>query len=72
MTRRLVALLACLAVGALIGALVQAALGRAEGWLAIPLLVVAGWLFVADPTRCDPPREPPHEGQHERPPKNHG
>ena len=63
MKRRLLALLACVAAGALIGALVQWLTGRAEGWLAIPVLLAAGWLFVADPTQCEPRRDPPTKGR---------
>ena len=63
MTRRLLGLLACLAAGVLIGALVQLLAGRAEGWLAIPLLLAAGWLVVADPTQCEPRHDRPEKGR---------
>jgi uncharacterized membrane protein YoaK (UPF0700 family) len=53
--RRLVLLLACLAAGAAVGAWGSAWSGSAAWWLAIPVVLGIGWLFVADPTQCTPP-----------------
>jgi uncharacterized membrane protein YoaK (UPF0700 family) len=53
--RRLVLLLACLAAGAAVGAWGSAWSGSAAWWLAIPVALGIGWLFVADPTQCVPP-----------------
>ena len=52
---RIAWLLACVALGVVAGLAVRAAGGGDAGFLAIPALVVAGWLRFADPTRCRPP-----------------
>ncbi len=52
---RIAWLLACVALGVVAGLAVRAAGGGDTGFLAIPALVVAGWLRFADPTRCTPP-----------------
>ncbi len=46
----------CLALGTLVAVLGQALVASAAWWLAIPVALAAGWLLVADPTRCMPPR----------------
>lgn len=53
--RRLVLLLVCLAVGIAVGAWGSAWSGSATWYLAIPIALGIGWLFVADPTQCVPP-----------------
>lgn len=52
---RIAWLLACVALGVVAGLAVRAAGCGDAGFLAIPVLVVAGWLRFADPTRCMPP-----------------
>ena len=52
--RRASLLLALAAAGAVVGALVRWAWGSDAGFLAVPGLMALAWLFVADPTRCDP------------------
>lgn len=54
MRRRLSLLLALAAAGAAIGTLVRWAWGSDAGFLAVPALLALAWLFVADPTRCEP------------------
>lgn len=55
--RRLVLLLACSALGAGIGALGQWLTGDGRWLLALPAVIALGWSFVADPARCQPPRD---------------
>jgi len=52
--RRLVWLMACVLAGALVGYLGNAWSGDTAWYLAIPAAVAVGWLFVADPSRCEP------------------
>ena len=52
--RRLLLLLACIALGAAIGWVGFAITDAAAWFLAIPAAIAAGWLVVADPTRCVP------------------
>ena len=54
--RRLKLLILCLALGLLVALLGQALLASGWWWLALPGAIAAGWLAVADPTRCEPPR----------------
>lgn len=49
---RLLLLLACLGAGGLIGYAGHALSGATAWYLAIPAVVAAGWLAVADPSRC--------------------
>jgi hypothetical protein len=53
--RRLALLLACLALGVLVGAAGSAITGSGMWWLAVPALIAAGWLAVANPEACTPP-----------------
>ncbi|MBL8383622.1 MAG: hypothetical protein JNM90_11125 [Burkholderiales bacterium] len=48
----------CIAAGAAAGALGAHLTGSDAWWLCVPAAVAAGWLAVADPTRCAaaPPR----------------
>lgn len=48
------ALLSVLAAGVAIGASGAGLTGSDWWWLAIPVLLTAAWLRVADPTRCEP------------------
>jgi len=52
--RRLLLLLALAAAGGFVGAVGSALTGNAFWYGAIPAAVALGWLFVADPSRCDP------------------
>ena len=52
---RIVWLIACVLMGVLAGLALRALGAGDAGFLAIPVLVVAGWLRFADPTRCAPP-----------------
>ncbi|MBK9136108.1 MAG: hypothetical protein IPM15_17655 [Betaproteobacteria bacterium] len=66
--RRITLLLLCLLAGAAIGAAGQWLTGSAWGYLAIPALMAAAWLVVADPERClrsDVPVAPPRSGDHD-------
>lgn len=53
---RLALLLACLAAGVGVAWLGQALWPSQAWWLAVPAALALGWLGVADPTRCRPPR----------------
>lgn len=54
--RRAIALAACALAGLGIG-LLGRHLGGGDVWfLALPGAIAAGWLFVANPLRCAPPR----------------
>lgn len=53
--RRLVLLLACLAIGGVIGAAGWLLTDDGRWWLALPAVIALAWLFVADPTRCEAP-----------------
>ena len=55
--RRVVLLLACLAVGGGIGVVGAQLSGNQWWYLAIPIVVAAGWLLVANPENCVPRRE---------------
>lgn len=58
--KRLAGLLACAALGVAL-ALAGVFFAGSQWWyLAIPAVVAVGWLFVADPTQCDPPARPPN------------
>jgi hypothetical protein len=46
-------LLACLAIGGGIGAAGWLLTGGTGWFLALPVVIALGWLFVADPTRCE-------------------
>lgn len=54
--RRLKLLILCLALGVLVALTGQAVAVSPWWWLAVPVAVAAGWLLVADPTRCEPRR----------------
>lgn len=51
---RLLLLLACLAAGLAIGLLGSFLTGDTAWYLAVPAAIGLGWLFVADPTQCEP------------------
>jgi hypothetical protein len=51
-------LLACIVGGLIIGAIGNAFSGSSAWYLALPAAVAVGWLFVADPTECEPPSRP--------------
>lgn len=53
--KRVLLLLSLTAVGWLVGAAGSAASGSAFWYCAIPAAVAVGWLFVADPSRCEAP-----------------
>ena len=53
--RRLLLLLVCIAVGVAVGAWGSTWSGSVAWYLAIPVALGIGWLFVADPTQCVPP-----------------
>jgi hypothetical protein len=54
---RLWTLLAVLAGGAAVGAVGAWVTASHLWWLAIPVALAAGWLAIADPTTCEPPRQ---------------
>lgn len=51
-------MLACIVVGLVIGAIGHAISGSTSWYLALPAAVAVGWMFVADPTECEPPPRP--------------
>lgn len=66
--KRLAWLLACVALGVAI-AFAGVFLSGSQWWyLAIPAVMAVGWLFLADPTQCEPPagagrgKTDPHRG----------
>jgi hypothetical protein len=50
---RVLLLLACLSVGAVVGFVGEAITGSPTWYLAIPAAVALGWLVVADPAECE-------------------
>jgi hypothetical protein len=63
---RLAWLLACVFGGLVIAVIGSLLSGSSVWYVAIPAVVAVGWLFLADPTECEPP---PHKGT-ERAPGN--
>jgi hypothetical protein len=53
--KRAALLLACIGVGLGIALIGTSLSGNDLWYLAIPAAIAAGWLFVADPTQCNPP-----------------
>jgi hypothetical protein len=60
--RRLVLLMVCLASGLGIGYIGWQVTAHQEWFLAVPIALLLGWLAVADPEQCVPPRDRRHEG----------
>jgi len=56
LARRLKLLVLCLALGTLAALLGASLVASPWWWLAVPVAIAAGWLLVADPTRCQGPR----------------
>ncbi len=52
--KRLAGLVACVLAGLLVGVIGSAVTGSSVWYLAIPALVAAAWLLIADPTQCRP------------------
>ncbi len=53
-------LAACFLSGLAVGYAGEALTGHQAWYLAIPAILAVGWLFLADPTKCEPPaRKPP-------------
>ncbi|MBK7472603.1 MAG: hypothetical protein IPI73_20280 [Betaproteobacteria bacterium] len=67
-TRRLLLLLGCIALGTVIGWGGFAITGAVAWFLAIPAAIAAGWLVVADPTRCETDIEKKGAGSRPRKP----
>jgi len=55
--RRLLLLAVCVVAGSVIGFVGQHFAGSSQWFLAVPALVLVGWLFVANLTECLPPTE---------------
>jgi len=51
--KRLAWLVACVAIGALIGFIGSKLSGSQIWYTAIPAVMAIGWLFFADPSQCD-------------------
>jgi len=51
---RLAWLLTCFLAGLGIGYLGESLTGHQAWYLAIPAALAVGWLFLADPTKCEP------------------
>lgn len=64
---RLAWLLACFLAGLAVGYIGEALTGSQYGYLAIPAFVAIGWLFLADPTQCEPPAHRPGKGPEREP-----
>ena len=58
LARRFLLLLACIALGLVIGFVGQAVTSKSVWFLAVPVCVAIGWLFVADPAKCVAPPPP--------------
>jgi hypothetical protein len=63
--RRLAWLLACVFIGLIIAVVGESLSGSSVWYVAIPAVVAVGWLFVADPTECEPPRDQRSKGSAE-------
>jgi len=63
--KRLAWLLACVFAGSIIAIAGESLSGSSAWYVAIPAVVAAGWLFVADPTECEPPRQKRAKGSAE-------
>lgn len=55
-------LVGSISLGAVMGVLGQLATGSEAWFLAIPGLLAIGWIFVADPTTCEPKAKPNPSG----------
>lgn len=55
---RLLLLVGCVGVGALVAVLGVALSDNQVWWLAVPAAVLVGWLWVANPSECLPPESP--------------
>jgi hypothetical protein len=53
---RLAVLLACFLAGLAAGYIGESLTGHQAWYLAIPAALAVGWLFLADPKQCEPPR----------------
>lgn len=53
--KRLAWLLACIFIGLVIAVIGNSLWENSAWWLAIPAVVAIGWLFLANPTECEPP-----------------
>ena len=53
--KRLAWLLACVFAGAVIAIIGSSLSGSSVWYVAIPAIVAIGWLFLANPTECEPP-----------------
>ena len=60
--KRLAWLLACVFAGLIIAIIGSSLSGSSVWYLALPAVVAAGWLFLADPTECEPPPHKRDEG----------
>jgi len=56
--QRLAWLLACVLAGLVIAVIGSSLSGDPLWHVAIPAMIAVGWLFLADPTQCEPP---PHK-----------
>jgi len=55
---RIALLAGCSAAGASVGFFGSSLSGNDYWYLALPLLVVVGWILVANPGECEPPKPP--------------
>lgn len=53
--KRLAWLLACVFAGVVIAIIGNSLWGSSVWYVAIPAVVAIGWLFLANPTECEPP-----------------
>ncbi len=59
--RRLLLLLACVVAGLIIGVIGQHMTAQEAWFLAVPVCIALGWLFVANPDECISPHCPPKQ-----------
>ena len=65
--KRLALLLVCACLGVLVGVVGSRLIGSDLMYLAVPLFVALGWLFVANPAACEKPLPPPgSDPEHEQ------
>lgn len=59
--RRLLLLIACVALGLMIGFIGEHMTSQTMWFLAVPVCIAIGWLFVANPDECAAPQCSPRQ-----------
>lgn len=60
-TRRLLLLITCVALGLIIGFIGERLTSQAMWFLAVPVCIAIGWIFVANPDECVAPQCSPRQ-----------